>query len=255
MGRENWPPQRLHVSELAAMALSPAHFRAAYTDRREPTPAMRLGSLVHALLLGGARVAVYEGDTRRGKAWDAFAEAHADADIIATAPEAARAMCVVESVRADRVAAPFLVGRHEVAIEWSAWGVDCGGRVDVLGDGFVADLKTCPIAEPSMFARRAFWARMHAKMAWYRRGLRACDMPVSRAILIAVETTAPYAVTVLECTEKALEQGERTIQKWVERYKVCRASNAWPAYAQHVVPFDVPEDEGFGPDPDWAEGA
>lgn len=58
---------RVHYSRLKLMSLSPAHY-AAY--EREQTPAMRIGTLVHALALGG-EVIVYDGE-RRGAAWTAF---------------------------------------------------------------------------------------------------------------------------------------------------------------------------------------
>jgi hypothetical protein len=59
----------VHFSRLKLMQLSPAHYRAA-EDRDEETPAKRMGTLVHALVLGGELI-VYDGE-RRGNAWRAF---------------------------------------------------------------------------------------------------------------------------------------------------------------------------------------
>ncbi len=58
----------LHFSRLRLMALSPAHY-AAYAQT-EPTPAMRFGTAVHALALGGDLIR-YDGE-RKGNAWAAF---------------------------------------------------------------------------------------------------------------------------------------------------------------------------------------
>ncbi|MEM9194841.1 MAG: PD-(D/E)XK nuclease-like domain-containing protein [Myxococcota bacterium] len=59
----------LHFTRLKLMARSPAHY-AAYQDLTEPTAAMRLGTAVHALALGGDLIR-YDGE-RKGNAWQSF---------------------------------------------------------------------------------------------------------------------------------------------------------------------------------------
>ena len=243
MKRESWPPTRQHVSELAYMSLSPAHYKAAYTDPRETSAAMRIGTAAHAFALGGARVAVYDGDARRGKAWEAFEEENSDKDVIITAPERDQCMRIVESLMAHPEAGPMIArARKEVALEWSAYGVDCAGRIDGITEDGIFDLKTCSLAEPGVFQRRGLCMHMPAKMAWYLRGAKENKLPHATARLVAVETKPPYAATVFQLTPKALEQGDKSIRIWVERLKVCRASNVWPAYSQAVVDFDVPDE-------------
>lgn len=251
MKRETWPPQREHISELANMQLSPAHYRAAYTDPRESTPPMNFGTAVHALLLGGARVGIFDGPARRGKAWEDFEAANADKDAILTAPELARAMRVVEAVRADPVAAPLLEGERERSLEWSAYGIQCAGRIDVVNKDGLTDLKTCSLAEPFAFTRRGLSSYMHAKMAWYQRGAKENKLPHETLRLMAVETKPPFAVTVFVLTPRAIEQGDKMVRRWVEKLKNCRASNHWPAYSQCPVDFDVPDDLTltYGEDP------
>lgn len=60
----------VHFSRLKLMALSPAHYLAA-DEHREETPAMRMGSLVHARTLGGELI-VYDGERGSTNAWKAF---------------------------------------------------------------------------------------------------------------------------------------------------------------------------------------
>lgn len=64
-------PERIHYSQLKYFERSPAHFRAACLGERVETPAMRFGTAVHVLVLGGDAV-VFPGEQRRGNAWKAF---------------------------------------------------------------------------------------------------------------------------------------------------------------------------------------
>lgn len=57
----------LHFSRLKLMAMSPAHFRA---GSKRATREMGLGTLIHALILGGDAI-VYDGE-RKGAGWAAF---------------------------------------------------------------------------------------------------------------------------------------------------------------------------------------
>ena len=77
----------LSFSSLKAFARSPLAFIEYKTNKKEPTPAMRFGTLVHRAILEPERysrtVAIYEGQ-RRGKAWKEFEAEHADMDIVTT---------------------------------------------------------------------------------------------------------------------------------------------------------------------------
>jgi hypothetical protein len=82
----------------------------------------------------------------------------------------------------------------------------------------------------------------------YREALRSVGVTVARAVIVAVETSPPYCVTVLELTDRALDVGYRTACAWLEQYKVCRDSDEWPGYVQAPVPFDIVEEEEL----DWS---
>src|ERR1035441_6623548 len=72
------PPRcsHLHFSTLKNFARSPAHYKYASEHGTVTTPAMAVGSAVHALCLEhGDGIVRFEG-SRRGKEWTAFQEAH-----------------------------------------------------------------------------------------------------------------------------------------------------------------------------------
>ena len=67
------------------------------------------------------------------------------------------------------------------------------------------------------------------------------------AYIVAVEPVAPYAVTVLRFTARALEQGRATYRAWLERLLVCRGVfDSFPPYAQSIVELDVPPTTTWG---------
>ncbi len=99
----------------------------------------------------------------------------------------------------------------------------------------------------------------HAQVADYRAAIKAkVGVPPRDCFIIAVESAAPYAVTVLRLTERALDMGDRLLAVWMERLRACEDSNSWPAYCQSVTDFDVPDDEldlVFGDESDETDGA
>lgn len=227
----------LHFSDLKKFGLSPAHYLASVRAPDESTLAMRIGTIVHRTVLGGPLL-VYPGE-RRGKAWETFRDSHDDE--IVTQAEVDRALPIAEAVLANPVAAPYLKGRHEVPLKWEMLGIPCSTRgVDVIGDGgFIVDLKTSKTTEPGRFGRLSLWAHYHAQLAFYLEACAANGIVAREAFIVGVESTPPYAVTVMRVTPRALEQGRACIRLWLEQLASCRAAGAWPAYVQSVVDLDV----------------
>ncbi len=251
----DFPPKILRFSELKKMALSPAHFRAAYESPTEAATPMLVGTLTHTLILGGTGFAVYEGE-RRGNAWKDFQSKHTPDTLIATEKEFAKANRLALAVRSNPIAAPYLVGRKEVELgTWTSMGRKCGGRIDIVGDGFIADVKTTKCAQPEAFTRDALRRAYHAQLAHYRDGARANDIKVERSVILAVETVAPYAVTVMVLTERALLEGTKLLRLWMERVAQCEAAKEWPGYVQSAVDLDVADDAGIVLDIDGEEVA
>lgn len=241
----------VHHSNLKRMGLSPSHYLASLTAPREQTRGMRVGTLVHAIVLGG-KYTRYVGGDRRGKAWDEFAKAHAG-EFIVTDSEWADAAPCAEAVLKSRVAAPWLKGRHEVPLEWTVGGRKCATRgIDILGEAHIGELKTTHVAAPSRFIWEAARMAYHAQLAWYLDGHmadlvsrpevfeRRLPSP-SQLMIVAVETAPPYPVVVFRLKPSAIEEGAKMNALWMSRLAVCEESNEWPSYAQDVVDWDIDE--------------
>jgi hypothetical protein len=193
------------------------------------------------MVLGGPPPLVWEGE-RRGNAWKSFRELHGAADIV-TSSEVELATRIADAVASCPVARPYLTGRHEVPVEWSTLGRTCRTRgIDVLGDGFITELKTANCTEPGRFRRAAMAMGYHAQLAWYRDAAASLGEMISDAYIVAVETKVPYAVTVMHLGHDALEEGAKLCRLWLERLLACEAVDEWPPYAQSVLEFEVEQD-------------
>jgi hypothetical protein len=234
-----FPPPVLRFSELRKMGFSAAHFRSAYVEPREQTSSMRFGVLGHCLALGGEAFVVFEGE-RRGNRWSKFKVQH-EGKMIVTAAELARAQRVADAVHADPVAGPLLRGLREHELLWEYEGRRCGGRLDVIGDDWILDLKTAACAKPEIYDRRIENMHMHVQLAHYRIGARANGFNPRAVHLAVVETEPPFAVVVRPLTDGALLAGEKQLRLWVERVKACEAAGVWPSYSQAPVPFHIDE--------------
>lgn len=236
----------VRFSQLKAMSRSPQHYAHGITTERTDSPAMRLGRLVHSLILGpvasDAPIRAYEGE-RRGKAWQAFQEQMPGADIV-TGAEYAKGEAIASAVLSDPVASQFVRGETEKAIAWEHCGRACSSRLDVLGrhaaGAFVADLKTTTDASVVGFQRQAWKMAYAAQLAFYSDAAAHIGVECVDAYLVAVETSAPYAVTVHRLTKRALDEGRRTYRAWFERLLVCESSRDWPGYALSACEMDVP---------------
>jgi hypothetical protein len=236
---------RVHFSDLKLMALSAAKYRWAIEHPSEETRAMRIGTAVHHLVLGGsARVAVWEGD-RRKKGYAEWETAQDGATCL-TRAEADEAQATADAVLAHEGAQMLLAGCVcEQPLAWEWQGIEFATRgIDAYAPGRIVELKTTKSSQPDRFMRDATARAYHAQLALYRIGLRATGIDINRAAIIAVENNQDHDVTILELSERTLQEGEKLLVSWCERYRACVAARIWPGYVQSPVVWDV--DMGFG---------
>jgi hypothetical protein len=246
-------------NELKLIGRSAAHFKYFLENPQKPSKAMLLGSICHQEILGppsGGAIQVFKGASRRGKDYDAFVAERPGVTVV-TSAEYAEANDVLESLKCDELAAPWLVGRHEVELPaFERDGIWFRTRgIDVLGDGFVAELKTARSVEPSAFFSTISARAYHAQLRLYRDGAASLGLcsPIAQCVIVAAETAPPWPVIVVRLSEPVLDVGARILSKWVERLRTCRDSNAWPAYAQSVLDMPVPVQWGESEEEDENE--
>jgi hypothetical protein len=228
----------VRFSALKCIEQSPAHYWQACQDNREETLSMRLGSGAHAILLGKP-VTKWTGKVRNGKAWDAFEKEH-EGELILNARELAEAEAMVKSIRSNALAMRLLDGTtNEQTIDWSIDGRACRSTPDARGPLWLVELKTAKSSEPKTFLRDAFYRRYHAQVAFYADAMRSTGDDPMDCYVIAVENTAPYPVSVLRLTDRALEHGRRLYRQWFVRLLECERENTWPGYSVDVLAFDV----------------
>ena len=236
-------PEPVRWSYLRELRRSPAHYLHALTAERLETPAMRLGTAVHSLVFGQENFDVWTG-TRCGKDWDLFKAEH-DGRTILTNDEAVTAGNIAAAVTASPLAVRVLTGDQERRIHWTEAGRACAGTPDVIGAGFLADLKTTADASPERFPFQARKMGYHGQLCWYRNGYGhtiGTDGSDLDLYIVAVESKPPHPVTVFQLTPSAIDMGERTWRACFERLLVCEASGSWPGYTEAVQQLDAIED-------------
>lgn len=231
----------VHFTSLRNFSRSPLHYRHAVESSRVPTAAMRFGTIVHKLLLGG-ELTVYDG-TRRGKAWDEFKARYPSGTEIVTADERDRAGACANAIDEHPFAGRLLAGTLETEILWDCLGRRCSSRPDVVGDDFVTELKTASTTQPGRFEGGCLRLAYHAQLAFYADAVRvATGKELHKAYIVGVESAPPYAVTVLRLTPRTLLEGRKLCRSWMEQLLNCEASGQWPGYAQSEIAWDLDGD-------------
>ncbi len=227
---------------------TPAHYRAYLTEKREVTPAMELGTAIHAAVLEpeefaknyAFKPAGMNFATTEGKVWKA---AHANFKILSQ-DDLATVRGIVDSLNEHPVAAEVIAnGQKEQSFFWvdKETGIACKCRPDVLLGKNVFDVKTTQDASPRGFQRNIMTYGMHLQSAWYLDGLsQIMGEPLTNFVHIAVEKSAPYAVGLYVLDDASLERARLDIRKALQTIADCEAKGQWPAYSSEVKTMNLP---------------
>ena len=232
----------LSGSALIHMRRSPLTFIWNRDNPQEPTDAMKLGTVIHTAILEPpllGKIAVWglieEQKVRRGKVWDAFAEANKEL-IILTKAEQGAVVDAVDGAYDTPVARQYLA--EEGPTEGSMFWVDpydgryWKGRVDKLirtkNSATIVDLKKTRCCSPRRFGAQAYQLGYHCKAAIYVSGYQILTGIRPKFRWIALEEKRPNECAVYRATPDVLTLGGDEVTSLVHRLDACEKSDVWP---------------------------
>lgn len=212
--------ERLSYSSLSHFSKSPNHLLSYWNkEEKPPTEAQEFGKLLHKMILEPEKLQdeyiKYEG-RRAGKAWTNFQELHLSKTIVTTKLynhcNKTYNKALQNKIFKDLLYKTTLTEKH---IEWKCKGVNFHGYVDMIGDGFIADIKTTTDAG-ERFKKDIYYDNLGYVMqgAMY---LEAFPKN-TKYYIVAIEKSEPYNVQVYQLSEKTINTGVEKYNDLVDLY-------------------------------------
>ena len=202
---------------------------------------MRIGTLVHLAVLEPERyleeIAVKPGGTdyrtKEGKEW----RAKAGDRMIIDQDDADMLKGISDSVWANDDARSFLeASEKEVSLFLDHdSGLRLKGRADMLGEDFIADIKTTECAQRDAFAKTIINFNYHVQAAMY---LLLTGKPTFT--FVCVEKVPPYAVAVYQLDPRAVDLGRKILNTAIATVALCEETSEWPGYQDGMEFIDLP---------------
>jgi len=170
---------------------------------------------------------------RSGKLWDAFEAEHPGLTILRE-PDLQEVKGIANATRTHPLVAPYMVGAEfERILQWvdPVTGIACKGRLDWLQRPGLIDYKTAQGggAEGRVFGNAALRYGYLGQLAFYAMGVeQALGWKPERWVIVVVEKSAPYEVTVFEVPDEARYLGECLVRESLDRLAECQKTNHWP---------------------------
>ena len=244
-----------HLDKVAGKSLK--HYWHAYInperERSEPTPAMAMGTAIHAAILEpdtfASTIAVNPGIDRRsnaGKAEYAAFLAESKGKTIITDEQALACYSVRDAVHQHPLASGLLTGGKA---EQSFYGIDAETgelikcRTDYLPDNgsMIVDVKSTDDASPAGFGKSAANFRYPVQVAWYQRVMDAAfgEHP-PHWVFLAFEKEPPYAIGVYFADPSDTARAALAAQRDFMRIVQAKRANVWPDYGTEALPLTLP---------------
>lgn len=232
----------------------PAKFR---HWRDHPKPVKRefdIGHAAHTLVLGeGPELVDVGAQEWRSNAVKAEVEAiRAEGKVPLRPSDFADVHGMAAALRADPIAGALFepgTGKAEQSLFWRDGhsGVNCRARLDWLGDAtaerrlIVGDYKTTEDGSPVSIPRYVENFGYAQQADWYLEAVRALGLsPAPVFLLIFQEREAPYLVTPVELSARALAIGAIRNRHARETYARCVADDHWPGHTEDIELVGLP---------------
>lgn len=227
---------------------TPAHYRAYLTQKREETPAMKLGTAIHKAILEpnlfeANYVCKPEGmnfATLDGKAWKADQK---NKEIISFDDYKMIREIQTKFKTSPKLRQLFSGGVVEQSYYWEdkETGILCKCRPDYFDGSRVIDIKTAESAHPRAFQNSIGKYNYQIQSAFYLDGLSMLtDRSLTDFIHVVVEKEAPYQVAVYVLDDASLDRAREDICAGMRTLKVCTDSDTWPGYPEEVQTMNLP---------------
>lgn len=252
--------RRVSASRLKILAdKSPMHLEHSLENPIAPTPAMKLGTIIHSAVLEDKEyVRGPEGNKRLKKTKELYAELEEEhGDLLLDPKTYDQVVGIKDSVFSNPTASAMIGSAQKSnGIEQSAYwtelsyDLECKARFDVLPDAeslygrAVVDLKTCQSSSPKDFSRSFQNFHYYLQGAMYLMGCAEVADEILKArdefIIIAVEKTQPYGVSLFEMTDDYHDFGIDKAFELMGIWRECLDSGNWPGYPQTVQDLELP---------------
>lgn len=242
---------------------TPAHFRAAVDEPRDPNKNYDYGHVAHKMVLGeGGQIFMLDPAIHGVDAKGNLSAKPASCGKWIAASKAARnkgqiPMAKSEIQKAQRMAgrvyehplaqALLLEGKPEVSGYWhdDETGVRLRVRFDYLPDRpgrlIIVDYKTAEDASQDAFERACASYGYHIQDAWYREAARQLGLDDDPGfIFIVQEKKPPYEVNVIQLDPEHVELGARQARRAIRTFAECRERKQWPGYGDGPVTAKLP---------------
>ena len=265
----------LNQSSLKKILDSPAHYQAALKNKLFPTPAMKMGTALHSLVLDGEKAfnSLYfdrkkegkdltvaemkEALDRKGVKYKASVKKpeletllYPDGKPIdrrtgLAESEFADVLGMAESLRRLQWYAGTdaeYIKRNEVSIYLDYLGESFKARLDsvLVDEGVVLDLKTTDSVDPELFTKKVVGLGYDFQAAAYTVAAEQAYGKPFKFLFAAVERRAPYTVAVYEADEFMQAEGRRKFDEAIKLYKECKDSGQWPGKEIKVESLSYP---------------
>ena len=243
----------INISSLKSMSSSASKFAWERKFPREPSPAMVLGSAIHAAML---QPDVFDNTyyelpkiDRRTKAGKEKA-AEVEAANVGKIGLSTQDMDTVNRLHAKAYDDPWLSQFFNKGLKERSFfrndaytGLTLKGKIDNWRQegNVVIDLKTTDCAAERVFKHDIVKYDYISQAAFYYDMVHHCSGEKPFAfIIVAVEKTKDCDVNVFHLDNDALGVGRAMYRKWLDKYAECVKTGQWPGYDRKFINFSAP---------------
>ena len=236
----------LSYSSLKEFAKSPRHYLDYLNRKKETTPAMQFGSMVHCLLLQPdkfdsqfAIMPTIDKRTKEGKeAYNKFLEGAVGLDVVME-NDYNDAKAITDNVLSNDSLRNYIDNCHQFEQEFRAemWDLPVRGFFDGIADDYILEIKTTTDASPEYIIRDFYNRQYHMQAGLYNL---VSEKPIKYLI---IETKGPYDAYIADASEGYIKKGQELFSDTLVSFTKCMKENAWTKgyeYHNKDITIDLP---------------